>query len=361
MEVSPFPYHGPLSPDQVAGRDDLLVDLTARITEHRVTALLGPRRYGKTSVLRRLAADLTELGTIWIDLYAAATESDLAVRFAAALTQAGHPVRTLADQITVTAGVNLGAVEAQLARPARNRPDAGALYRELVDITVQTARKTPVLLVLDEFQSISRINHAAAVLRTALQHHYTEIGLVFAGSEPTLMRELFTRDDEPFFGQADIVTIKPLTLAAVHEIVGMGFARTNRSAGSTAGAIFELTSGHPQRTMMAADATWRATPKGATADIEVWAQALDDLRSQLASTMSARFVDYSTDQQKVLRLTAHGEPLFGAAGDRLQLSSGGGTAARNRLLDEGKLTKRSNRLVVTDPLLTDWIRQRFPS
>ena len=57
MELSPFPHQGPLEPAQVRGRADLLADLTERLTERRVTALLGPRRFGKTSLLRKVAAD----------------------------------------------------------------------------------------------------------------------------------------------------------------------------------------------------------------------------------------------------------------------------------------------------------------
>src|SRR3546814_1766478 len=71
MDRSPFPFQGPLAPSEVTGRDDLRRDLAERMVERRVTALLGPRRYGKTSLLRRVTADLAEVGpeTIWIDLY----------------------------------------------------------------------------------------------------------------------------------------------------------------------------------------------------------------------------------------------------------------------------------------------------
>ena len=63
MEVSPFPHQGPLDPDAVVGRDDLVADLIERVTERRVTALLGPRRFGKTSVMRRVVDDLERAGT----------------------------------------------------------------------------------------------------------------------------------------------------------------------------------------------------------------------------------------------------------------------------------------------------------
>ena len=55
---SPFPYHGPLRPEQVTGRESLALDLAQRIADRRLTALVGPRYYGKTSLLKRVAADL---------------------------------------------------------------------------------------------------------------------------------------------------------------------------------------------------------------------------------------------------------------------------------------------------------------
>lgn len=359
VEPSPFPYQGPLAPAEVRGRDELLFDLGRRMTEHRVTALLGPRRYGKTSVLRRLADDLDQVDTIWVDLYGAATHADLAAMFARGLVTAGQRAQTTADRLAVTAGINLAAVQFELSRSASQRPDPRTRYRELVELTVQAARRTPVLLVLDEFQAIGRVDQAAAVLRSALQHHYRDLAIIFAGSEPSMMRDLFARDDQPFFGQADLVAIEPLTLSAVRDIVGHGFVTTGFEAGTLAGSIFGLTHGHPQRTMMAADAAWRRA-RSQGVDEDLWPLALEDLRDAVESSLSARFVEFGTDQQKVLRLVAHGEALFGTGGDRLQLSSGGGTSARDRLLAEGKLVDRDGDLVVTDPLMADWLRRKFP-
>ena len=62
MDRSPFPYHGPLRADQVAGRESLVLDVAQRIADRHPTALVGPRRYGKTSLLKRVAADLQAVG-----------------------------------------------------------------------------------------------------------------------------------------------------------------------------------------------------------------------------------------------------------------------------------------------------------
>jgi uncharacterized protein len=360
VDISPFPYQGPLDPDQVRGRDDLLDDLTERVTERRVTALLGPRRFGKTSVLRRLAADLTEVSTLAVDLFGVQTHADVVVRLTTALREAVPAVRDPAVELSVQVGIDLGGVQARLALSPAKRPDARSLYDQLVRTLVSVAQRTPLLVVFDEFQSLAAIEGATAVLRTHLQRHYTDLGLVFAGSAPSAMRDVFTRHDQPFFNQADLVTIEPLELAAVHDIVAAGFAATSRDPGTVAGQIFTLTGGHPQRTMRAADEVWRHTGPNDRAD-EVWGRALLSLRRAEAAVLASTYDDLTATEQKVLRVYANGGAIYGSAAERLELSPGAAAHARDRLLDDGKLRRTDDaEIVVTDPFLADWLVQRLP-
>lgn len=360
MEVSPFPYQGPLEPGQVRGRDGLLADLTERVTERRVTALLGPRRFGKTSVLHRVAADLTEVSTLAVDLFGVQTYADVVVRFSTAMRESVPQIREPAMELSVQAGIDLGGLQAKLALSPAKRPDARALFDELVQTLVALARRTALLVVFDEFQSVTTIEGATAVLRTHLQHHYSELGLVFAGSAPSAMRDVFTRHDQPFFNQADLVTIEPLDLAAVHAIVADGFAATGRDAGAVGGQIFEFTGGHPQRTMRAADEVWRHTAPGERAD-RVWGRALMRLREAEAAVLAATYGDLTATEKKVARIYANGGSIYGSAAERLELSPGAANHARDALLAEGKLRHGTDGdVVVTDPLLADWLVQRLP-
>jgi hypothetical protein len=107
VDASPFPYQGPLEPGQVRGRDELVEDLTERVTERRVTALLGPRRYGKTSVLRRVTADQSELTPVWVDLYEVTSMADVAVRFDEALAGAAGRFSEAARSIAARNGLGI--------------------------------------------------------------------------------------------------------------------------------------------------------------------------------------------------------------------------------------------------------------
>lgn len=360
MEASPFPYQGPLEPADVHGRDDLIADLTERITARRVTALLGPRRYGKTSVLRRVAADLAEVTAVWVDLYEVTSMADVAVRFDDALAATTGRFAAAARNIAAGVAVSLGLVKVELTGPARNRPDPALAFHSLLDVLVATACREPTLLVVDEFSSIGRVKGAAGALRTAIQHHYRDLGIVFAGSHPSMMRSLFSARAEPFYGQADLVEIGPLAAEAVESTVGPGFASTGRDAGHVAGHIMAFTGGHPQRAMQLADACWRHTPPGGSAGAETWAAALTEVRRASADGMERLYSGFEGGERSVLRAVARGGSIYGTEAGLLDLSAGAATHARQALLNSGDLAETSGKLAVVDPVLADWLRLRFP-
>jgi hypothetical protein len=360
VEPSPFRYQGPLDPAEVHGRDELLADLVERITSRRVTALVGPRRYGKTSLLRRLAGDLSELATVWVDLYEVTSMADLVFRFDTALAEADPAFGREASTLAASFGLNLGVARIQFSRPARERPDPVAQLGLLLDVLVKTAGTVPTLLVLDEFSSIATVTGATGALRTALQHHYATLGIVFAGSMPSVMRQLFTNRVEPFYAQADLVPIGPLSPEAVVAMVEAGFKATRRKAGVLPGRLVEFAGGHPQRTMQLADAAWRHTPQGDAVDATIWAAALEEVRRVSADPMERLFSHFQRAERDVLRIVASGRAIFGSAGTLLELTHGGATHARDQLLADGDLIDTPDGLRVTDPVLADWIRSRLP-
>jgi hypothetical protein len=359
VELSPFPYQGPLSPELVSGRDALLADLAERVSERRVTTLLGPRRYGKTSVLRRLAADLSEVANVWVDLYAVVSVADVAVRFDEALSATRDAFGALVRQVAVGLSLNLGVLKVQLTGPARNRPDPAVVFHSLLEVLVRAAERAPTLLVVDEFSFIADVPGAAGALRTAAQHHYQDMGMIFAGSHPSMMRALFTARAEPFYGQADLVEIGPLSTVAVEEIVTAGFAATGRDAGGLGGRLVSFARGHPQRTMQLADACWRRTPSGERGD-DHWAEGLADVRAATAEGLELLYSEFNPGERSVLRAVAQSGTVYGAEADLLDLSKGTATHARRSLLNKGDLVETDDGVQLVDPVLADWIRYRFP-
>ncbi len=362
MDESPFPFQGPLRPDDVLGRDDIVADLVERITARRVTALLGPRRFGKTSVLRRVGAELADAGTtvVHVDLYELSSPADLAVRLDQALAAVEGPVLDRLHHLISGGEINLGVAKLLFARRAAQQPDPIAVVHHLLDGLITAARRDPMLVVFDEFGGIDRVDGAAGLLRTKLQHHVRDLGIVFAGSQLSLMRALFTEVSRPFYGQAELVEIGPLAPSAVRSIVERGFRATERDPGAVATALIEFARGHPQRSMQLADAAWRHAVPGAAAPADLWGRALDDVRRQTDLANETLFSRSPTNDQKVLRLVANGEPIFGATAMTIGLTPGSGQSARDRLVDLGEIERVGSRWRAVDPVYADWVRRRFP-
>lgn len=363
MLRSPFPHNGPLQPSQVTGRQELVEDLVHRVERRNLTALLGPRRYGKTSVLRRVTADLKRTGTesIWIDLYELHSLEDVAAAFDTGLANTRGKVGAILREIGESFSLRLGAVGVEMTRAKRDRPDAALTLRFLVRAVVRAAQRRELVLVLDEFSGIAEIPRAAGIMRTELQHHYREMGILFAGSQPSTMAMMFGDRAQPFFAQADLVSIGPMSDSAVRTIVSDGFEHTNRQASDAVlDGIVALADGHAQRAMHLADAMWELTPEGDTTTETTWAEALADVRRVVDGGSEGLFEVMGASQQKVMRIVAQGGSLLGTAADVLDLSTGAARSAERKLIDDGQIQRIDDRLQVVDPLFADWLRRRFP-
>ncbi len=358
FESTPFPHQGPLRPEQVRGRDELIADLVERVTARRMTAMLGPRRFGKTSVLGAVAARVTEAGagTITLDLYETRSVADLAVRLDGALAAASYGGRSRLSSIAVGGSINLGVLKIEFAKPPAQRPDADASLDLLLDVMIEAAIAEPTLLIIDEFTGINGVDGAAGLLRTKLQHHLDEIAVLFAGSEPSAMTAMFTDQAQPFYAQADIIEIDPFNLAELSDIVDHGFVSTGRRAGALAGLVHHATLGHPYRAMQLADAAWVRADEETTGDA-AWPAALEAVRLGIAPGLEVWFSTFSHPEQVVLRALATGRPLFGGTLELFGASSGAVQAARDRLISNGTLTREP---AIVDPLFADWIRNTLP-
>src|SRR5215210_394259 len=83
-DVNPFVYSRPISPEEIVDRDEETRQLLKNAVGGHYVRLYAPRKYGKTSLLRRALADGEKqegLVPVLVDLYGAVSLADVAVRF----------------------------------------------------------------------------------------------------------------------------------------------------------------------------------------------------------------------------------------------------------------------------------------
>lgn len=368
LEQSPFVFSGPAPADQVVGRDDLIAALWNRAAAGKFVLLSAPRRYGKTSLVRRLQRDAHRSGdlvVVIVDLLGIGTPADLAARMAQAWGRLPRgPVERAVSKITrylPEVSLALGPVTLNPPTRAPRPPDDDRRSVEaLLGVPFRVAERLDrrLLVVLDEFQAVAAVPGIDATIRSQIQHQTERVAYLFCGSEQSTLRMLFTDRSAPLYGQAEQIELPPLDAASAGELIATNFARTGREVDDEVlVAVLSMTAGHPQRTMFLAHHLWEETADGGIADYEVLARAGAVALHKLAGEFDAITELMSPPARKVCRLAAWGDPFFGAAAQRLGLPKGSGQRALATLAASGILDGNGN---LIDPLYGEWLRRLNP-
>ena len=366
---TPFPFEGPVAPDLLIDRADELALLGRRAGDRVNVRLVAPRRFGKTSLLLAHAQLLRGAGwrTAHVDLSGIADTMDVSRRVAAAYGQLDIPwVRAHLAGVLGRLGVGVSASGPALTvatRPATADADAAeTALQKLLDLPRALFERdgTSTLVVFDEFQELLVARRDLdGLLRAYIQYHGDAAAYVFAGSEPSMMRELFETRERPFFGQADPLSLGPLPTDAVLDDLAARFEREGLAADEALPQLVLFAAGHPQRTMLLA---YLLADRVAAGDEPTPALADAVVTDALRRTEPAHrtlWQELGASERAVLAAVADGvAPTSRALAADHRISRGALDAAAGRLADQGHLLRQARGALVIDPLLAEWLRRR---
>ena len=366
---TPFPFEGPVPPELLIDRASEL-DLLARRAGDRVSVrLVAPRRYGKTSLLLAHAGRLQESGwrTAHVDLSRVTDLTDVARRLGAAYAHLDAPwVRAHLSGPLARLGVSLSALGPAVSlgpRPLTSDPDAAeTILPRLLDLpkTLWDADRTPTLVVFDEFQDLLVARKDLdGLLRSRIQYHADAAAYVYAGSEPSMMRELFDRRERPLFGQADPLALGPLPIDETLTDLAARFAGDGLDPGDALGELVVFAAGHPQRTMLLAYLLADRLASGAQGTPHTASEVVADALARTQPAHQALWQQLGRSERVVLAAVADGTPPTSRAlADEHRLARGTLDAAAARLADQGHLIRTPRGSHLVDPLLAEWLRRR---
>jgi hypothetical protein len=363
--VNPFVYTEPVPPDELIDRDAESGLLVTTAVEGNNSRLVAPRRYGKTSLLRRAAVELPkDWVSVYVDFFGVLTIDDIAERIERAYsTQLSGRLATwftglrrqLRPSVRLGGGPVPAGVEVHLQPVAAPLIDRLALPQRLHE---RHGRR--VFVIFDEFQDVlSADDRIDAVIRSEIQHHGEAASYAFAGSQVGMMSALFGDRRRAFYGQARPVDLNPLDDVDLAEFISERFDRTGKAVGSALEPLLALVHGHPQRSMLAAHAVWEATPEAGKATEETWSAAYERILADTRDELRAIWTGLPTGQRRVLATLANGDRPYASSRPNGGSRGGGTSAALKALVDRGEVAGgRDHRIV--DPLLSEWIREGTP-
>lgn len=364
---NPFVFHRPLEPsgeDSPLDRTEerlLLLDLAEGGQAARLTA---PRRYGKSTLLKAVAAEARERGFVaaYIDFSRLLSVEDAASRIARAYENGleGAFRRTWRDWVR-DSDVQVKAGPVALRRPASARRELDELHG-LLDFPLRLHESHGIrsLVILDEFQDLlTADSNLDGLLRSHLQHHAHAASYVFAGSKGGMLAALFADRRRPLYEQARAMTVGPLPAAELGRWISERFEANGvvleRAAEQ---ALLSLAAGHPQRAAMLAHYTFAAA-SGASAGMEAFERGRDEALADAEEGLTATWDRLDRTHRRALAVVAagHHRLLAREALELANIAKSSMVGARDALVGQGDLLPDGNGGVrLADPFLGAWIR-----
>jgi hypothetical protein len=385
--LRPFPFETPIAPDALIDRREELRRLSDAAAERVHVRMAGPRRFGKTSLLLAHAAGLSGAGwrAVHVDMYGVTSLAELCVRIASSYARLGDSrLRAHLDSLGGRLGLSLTPAGPGVTLGPRQRPATPEATQtaaaELLDLplTLFERDQRPTLVVFDEFQDLLSAGPSLdGLLRSHVQYHGEAAVYVYAGSQPSMMRKLFSDRERPLYGQAEPLELGPLPLDEVMVELAERFDELGEDPDGALVPLVTTAAGHPQRTMLLAHLLHReltareagstTLPEGARASGIALADAV--VRRALAMTQEAHQAVWdglSTGKKAVLAALADGDsPTGTTTARRLDTSRATLQSALRDLAREGQHVTRDGDPLeglgpwrYVDPLLELWVRMR---
>jgi hypothetical protein len=366
-DVNPFVYSHPVSAEEVIDRDEETQELLTNAVGGHFVRLYAPRKYGKTSLLKRALRDgeaKEGLIPILVDLYRVSSIADVTLRLERAYSkQLKGAVRSkIEDFLQKTGiGVSLGAYGISAKLQLDPKVDPLPALHALLDLPLRLEESGGyrAYVALDEFQDVGKVPNLDGLIRSHIQHQGDVASYVFAGSEPALMRQLFEVKDRPLYGSAVPMRLQRLGNEDIAEYLAGRFVQTRRGVGETLNPLLDAAKGHPQRAMLLAHRLWATVEKGKTATLDDWRDAHAAALAELNPEFVAQWRGFDTSEQKTMRavIAGAGSPYKADVLRRLELTKDVVRKALPRLTATAEIEPEHGKHAVVDPLFARWIER----
>lgn len=348
-----------------------LQDLSRHAANRANVVVFSPRRYGKTSLVKRVQADLAlkDFLTIYADLFMVTSVGEVAGRIAKSVYAILHKQESLLRKgsrflktfttfrpvITPSpsSGFSLSVEPVSAAMPGIELLD-----KVLGEVGLFVQDESPKLhFVLDEFQEITELKEPAieGVFRTHIQQH--QASYFFVGSRRRVLLDIFNQRSRPFYQSAIMYPIRALPH---HDLVSFLQGRFEkegkRCPKSVAEKISQRTFQYPYYAQALAYNVFDLSGKTITnEDVDA---GLERLLSSERYAYEAMVQGLTGTQIALLRALATSPDAKILSSDfiaRHKLTVGGVQYAQKKLVELDLIEKQNDVWRIVDPIFAVWL------
>lgn len=358
MMKNPFKFGSVVDDPYFTDRTEELAEIQAFLNSGNHLILISPRRFGKTSLIRK-AVKNSRRKILFLDLQLINSTEDLAGQYLRRIYNLfpAERIKGFIRNFRIIPSISLNPANNQMDISFQPAANDLPLLEDVFNLPEQLGnQKDRILVVLDEFQDITRVGKGLdRKLRSLMQLH-KNINYILLGSQESMMREIFEKKKSPFYHFGHLFRLNKIRREDFRPFLVAGLTGFTKDADGIAEEILDFTDGHPYYTQQLAFNAWNLLNQGT--DI------LSPVEEAIDQTVQIHDFDYqrlwmmliNTDK-KVLTKLAQQENA--ASGTLSHTSNLGPTStifsSLKRLMQSGQVIKTAKGYEIDDPFFKRWI------
>jgi uncharacterized protein len=243
MQISPFIYGTTVSDKSFTDRDKDSKKLYENLTNGINTILISPRRWGKSSLVEKVACDISgkhkDIKVVMIDLFSVSGEEEFLEAFAREVLKASSSkwqdwVKTVKDFFKqIVPKINIGTDPSNDFSLSFDWVELKKHKDEILDLPekIATSKKFKFVICLDEFQNLATYQgyeEFEKKLRSKWQKH-KNVTYCLYGSKRHMLTDIFSKSSKPFYRFGDIMLLQKIGRGDWINFIVESFERTGKS------------------------------------------------------------------------------------------------------------------------------------
>lgn len=369
----PFSFGKTVAEDAFTNRLQDIKRLTNNLNHHINTILISPRRWGKSSLVKKVVTGMQSRNTkiIMLDLMSVRNEEEFYKVFAAEV------IKATSNKITewietgkeflkhVTPKISLGADPMQDFDISFGWKELQKNYKEVLNLPEQIAKKKKqhLIICIDEFQNCQSFKESKLFqkrLRTEWQHHQ-RVTYCLYGSRQHMMAELFEKQSNPFYKFGDVFYLPKISRSDWISFIRKQFTATKKNISEDmANLIAAMVQDHSYYVQQLSYLVWTNTAKTVTK--EIITKAIEDLLGQNAILYTRDTENLTNAQYNFLKAVAEGVHTGLSSKDvvhKYQLGTSANVLKIKKALIQKELIDDQQGIYFLDPVYELWFRQNM--
>lgn len=374
-QKNPFVIMGKIPAELFCDREKESDKLIHYLTNGNHVVLISPRRMGKTGLIHHCYDDARicdEYFTFFVDILHTSNLREFTFNLSRSIYKELVPrgkrlaksfiqaLKSLSGTIsidTLNGGPKFGVELGDIA-------NAELTLEEIFDYLDHAHR--PCIMAIDEFQQITHYpeKNVEALLRGHIQQ-MQNCNFVFAGSERSIMTQMFSSSARPFYQSADTLELNEIPFDVYSDFARRLFLEARKNVDDESlRYVYDLFKGHTFYMQKVFNEAFAITGKGETCELDTIFEAIDRILSDKETTYM-EILSALSEKQKPLLYAIAAEGMASrvtsmAFAKKHNLESASAIqSAIKQLLNQNLITEIHKEYSVTDKFFALWMNRIY--